>query len=261
MYLSRLILNSDIHDPRCRDVRRDLADCQALHHLVMAAFPVADDGRRAREQFGVLYRAEEHPRTGVTQLLVQSAHEPDWSRLPVGYLADTRGEADNPACRAIDHAWAAIADGMPLVFRLRANPAKRINKTTNPDDKLKGKRVELQTEAEWLGWLERKACDAGFELLEVSATADGAKQREQVEEIFGFDPAGERPERIVDTRANPGTKVHGGRRETGRLTFGAVLFEGRLRVTEADRFREALATGIGPAKAYGFGLLSIAPAR
>lgn len=255
-YLSRLIL-----DPRSRDARRDLADCQALHHRVMAAFPAAEDGSRAREQLGVLYRAEEHPRTGVVQILVQSAHEPDWSRLPAGYLADTRGEADNPACRPVDDAWAAIVDGMPLVFRLRANPTKRINKKTNPDDKLKGKRVELQTEAEWLDWLERKAGDAGFELLSVTATADGAEQRERIEEIFGFGPAGERPERIVDTRASPGTKVHGGRRETGRLTFGAVLFEGRLRVTDADRFREGLATGIGPAKAYGFGLLSIAPAR
>lgn len=259
MYLSRLIL-----DPRSRDARRDLADCQALHHRVMTAFPAVADPRRAREQLGVLYRAEEHPRTGITQILVQSASAPDWSGLPKGYLADTRGEADNPACRRVDEAWAAIGDGTPLAFRLRANPTKRINEKTNPDDKLKGQRVELQTEAEWLGWLERKACAAGFELLSVEARSDvgaGSERRQRIEEIFGFDPDGERPERIVDTRANPATKVHGGRRETGRLTFGAVLFEGRLRVTDADRFREALARGIGPAKAYGFGLLSIAPAR
>lgn len=255
-YLSRLIL-----DQRSRDARRDLADCQALHHRIMAAFPAAERGGRAREQLGVLYRAETHPRTGITQVLVQSAREPDWSRLPAGYLADTRGEADNPACRPVDDAWAAISDGMALVFRLRANPTRRINKTTNPDDTLAGKRVELQTEGEWLGWLERKAKGGGFELLSVSATANGAEQRERIEEVFGFDPAGERPARVVDTRANPGTKVHGGRRETGRLTFGAVLFEGRLRVTDADTFRETLARGIGPAKAYGFGLLSIAPTR
>lgn len=255
-YLSRLILNQ-----RSRDARRDLADCQALHHRIMTAFPVVEDGSRAREQLGVLYRAETHPRSGITQILVQSAHKPDWSCLPADYLADTYGEAENPACRAIDNAWRAINDGMSLTFRLRANPTKRINKRTNPDDKLNGKRVELQTETEWLGWLERKAKEAGFELLSISATADGAEQRERIEEMFGFDPAGEQTERIIDTRANPGTKVHGGRRETGRLTFGAVLFEGRLRVTEADRFREALARGIGPAKAYGFGLLSIAPAR
>lgn len=253
-YLSRLIL-----DPRSHDVRRDLADCQALHHRVMTAFPAAGASGRAREQFGVLYRAEEHPRTGVVQLLVQSAHEPDWSRLPARYLEDTHGEADNPACRAVDDAWAAIDDGMQLIFRLRANPTRRVN--VRRDDKRGGPRVELQTEAEWLAWLERKSDAAGFALLSVDATAAGDAGDQRIHEIFGFSPEGERPGRIIDTRANPSTKVHGGRRETGRLTFGAVLFEGRLRVTDADRFRAALAAGIGPAKAYGFGLLSIAPAR
>jgi CRISPR system Cascade subunit CasE len=32
-----------------------------------------------------------------------------------------------------------------------------------------------------------------------------------------------------------------------------------LEITDAERFRAALAAGIGPAKAYGFGLLSVAP--
>lgn len=253
-YLSRLIL-----DPRSREARRDLADCQALHHRVMSAFPAAEGGQKAREQFGVLYRVEEHPRTGVVQILVQSAHAPDWSDLPARYLEDTRGEADNPACRTVDDAWAAIGDGMQLVFRLRANPTKRIDKRRS--DPLAGKRVELQTEAEWLTWLDRKTSDAGFVLLDVAASPDagaGEQRRQRVEEIFGFDPEGER---VVDTRSIPSTKVHGGRRESGRLTFGAVLFEGRLRVTNAERFRQALLDGIGPAKAYGFGLLSIAPAR
>lgn len=112
----------------------------------------------------------------------------------------------------------------------------------------------------WPGWPGR----AGFELLTVEANADlgaGQQRRERIEDIFGFSPEGEPAARIPDTRSNPIPKVHGGRRGTGQLTFGAVLFEGRLRVTDADLFRAALASGIGPAKAYGFGLLSIAPAR
>jgi CRISPR system Cascade subunit CasE len=39
-----------------------------------------------------------------------------------------------------------------------------------------------------------------------------------------------------------------------------VVFEGRLRVTDAEAFRRALAAGIGSGKAFGFGLLSVAPA-
>jgi CRISPR system Cascade subunit CasE len=37
-----------------------------------------------------------------------------------------------------------------------------------------------------------------------------------------------------------------------------VLFNGTLAVTDPERFRAALATGIGSGKAYGFGLLSVA---
>jgi len=44
------------------------------------------------------------------------------------------------------------------------------------------------------------------------------------------------------------------------MTFGSVLFEGRLTIDDVEKFRETLAIGIGSGKAYGFGLLSIAPA-
>ena len=43
------------------------------------------------------------------------------------------------------------------------------------------------------------------------------------------------------------------------MTHLAVRFDGLLRVTDAGDFRETLICGIGPGKAYGFGLLSIAP--
>ncbi|MEW6230192.1 MAG: type I-E CRISPR-associated protein Cas6/Cse3/CasE, partial [Bacillota bacterium] len=58
---------------------------------------------------------------------------------------------------------------------------------------------------------------------------------------------------------------HPGRGEPGAhrrspLTFAAVEFEGHLTVLDPERFRETLRRGVGPGKAYGFGLLSIAPA-
>ena len=49
-----------------------------------------------------------------------------------------------------------------------------------------------------------------------------------------------------------------GRRDGQRLSFGSVVFDGRLEVTDADSFREVLANGIGSGKAFGFGLLSVA---
>jgi len=45
------------------------------------------------------------------------------------------------------------------------------------------------------------------------------------------------------------------------MTFGAATFEGILEVTDAEKFRQSLKQGIGTGKAYGFGLLSVAPVR
>lgn len=43
------------------------------------------------------------------------------------------------------------------------------------------------------------------------------------------------------------------------ISLYAVRFEGILTVTDPDTFRTTVATGIGSAKAFGFGLLSLAP--
>ncbi|NUQ01432.1 MAG: type I-E CRISPR-associated protein Cas6/Cse3/CasE, partial [Armatimonadetes bacterium] len=47
---------------------------------------------------------------------------------------------------------------------------------------------------------------------------------------------------------------------SARLFHRLVDFEGLLIVTDPPRFCEALRRGIGPAKAFGCGLLSVAPA-
>lgn len=43
--------------------------------------------------------------------------------------------------------------------------------------------------------------------------------------------------------------------------LGAVRFDGVLIVTDAEKLRIAVCNGIGTQKAFGFGLLSIAPLR
>ncbi|MBI4518088.1 MAG: type I-E CRISPR-associated protein Cas6/Cse3/CasE [Deltaproteobacteria bacterium] len=39
----------------------------------------------------------------------------------------------------------------------------------------------------------------------------------------------------------------------------SALYEGILEVTDPDHFRGTIISGIGPGKAFGFGLLSFAP--
>lgn len=282
MYLSRLLL-----DPRGRHVRRDLADCHQLHRTIMSAFPdlglatttpgtppslpvavgtdfpldLADPtsaplSADARARLGVLHRVETHPRTGQITLLVQSAARPDWSNLPAGYLAPLPG-TETLAVKPVADAYAAIADGDVLLFRLRANPTKRLAPTTGPDGiRRDGKRVELRREDDQLTWLARKAAFHGFRLLNSTV---------QSRHVDGSTAVKRTP--VPDVRASTVTRTVGRRRTrkdltTGRhlMTFGDVLFEGRLQVTDANAFHRTLAVGLGSGKAYGFGLLSVARA-
>jgi CRISPR system Cascade subunit CasE len=237
IYLSRLIL-----DPLRGSVRRDLADCHRLHRTLLRAFPEAPEGMPAREHFGLLYRAEpyeRHPR--LIRVLVQSALAPDWSKLPEDYLGPSPDERPNPALRTVDEAYGRIAAGLQLTFRLRANPTKRIStNNTEQDVRWRGKRVELRREDEQLDWLARKGDNGGFRLLGVSAQPEVRDvQAANLEKARGWQPA-------RDGRA------------AMPLRFGAVLFEGRLEVTDPGAFRVTLRDGLGSGKAFGFGLLSVA---
>jgi len=51
-------------------------------------------------------------------------------------------------------------------------------------------------------------------------------------------------------------------RERGKgQRLRSVRYEGVLEVVDAGRFDDTLIEGIGPGKAFGFGLLSVAPAH
>lgn len=242
MYLSRLILN-----PRNRQVRRDLSDCQQMHRTILSAFPrVANQDEGARSQFGLLYRVDINVRSGVVALLVQSHVEPDWNNLPGDYFLETSGDDPNPVCKIIGEKYDGLNEGMRLVFRLRANPTRRVSARSSRDEaKWHGKRVELCREEDQLKWLERKAEGFGFKLLSVRAASEVANVR------------------TINEGKTKGWKSLAGEHDhsKARLTFAAVVFEGLLTITDADLFHKALRGGIGSGKAYGFGLLSIAPAR
>ena len=230
--LSRLVL-----DTRNSKVRRDLGDVYQLHRTVLGAFPQAPADGAARDYFGLLYRVE--PIAGapaLARLLVQSNASPDWSGLPAEYLGpapDTRG---NPAVRIVSDEYARIGAGMRCVFRLRANPTKRLSeRTPGRENSLLGKRVALLREDEQLAWLARKGQHHGFELVEMAAAPE-----------------------LADVRASAQANERGRRPGSGGLHFGAVLFSGQLEVTDRAAFLAALEHGIGSGKAFGFGLLSVA---
>ncbi|GIW07767.1 MAG: CRISPR-associated endoribonuclease Cse3 [Dehalococcoidia bacterium] len=219
MYLSLLWLN-----PASRQAMGDLADVQALHVRLMSAFP---EGAGSRAKLDLLHRVE-RDRAGRPRVLVQSRLLPDWSRLPARYLVSP------PTVKSIDKAFQAITRGMRLRFRLRANPTKRLLSADHrrglPErvdrQGKEGKRVALLKDEDRLAWLQRKAREAGFRVVSAIVRAE------------------------PDER---GQKAGG-----PRLVLSAATFDGVLEVEDADKLRTALTTGIGPGKAYGFGLLSVA---
>ena len=223
MYLSRLIL-----DPRTRGVQKALADCHQMHCVVMSAFShVGSANGNARSRLGVLYRVEGQ-RDRVT-LLVQSHTQPDWPRVGNRFL---RGHD----VKLIDGYCDAIVTGSRLRFRLQANPARKIDTKSGSDGRRNGKRVELRTETEWLAWLDRKGHQHGFQLVSVKSAAAVT------------DVKVARRGKSVGRKENNGTS----------LTIFSVQFDGRLEVRDRDLFQAALRQGIGPGKAYGCGLLSVA---
>jgi CRISPR system Cascade subunit CasE len=222
MFLSLLRLN-----PASADVQRDLRDVHRLHRTIMKAFPdVINPSVKARAQFDVLHRLE-FDRNNGWQLYVQSNIEPNWANSPRGYFLDKDGLL-NPLIKPVGDAYGAIEPGKRLRFRLRANPTRKVDTKTGPDGRRRnGRRVPLRKIDEQVAWLLRKAHSNGFELMQVIIAATGSAE-------------------LVNSN------------ETNK-TFQGVVYEGILEVKDAQQFSNALMAGMGPGKAYGFGLLSIAP--
>lgn len=249
MYLSRLKL-----DRKSRNVRRDIGDCQHLHRTVLSAFPDLGGNADVRQQFGVLHRIDVS-RDGIPVLLVQSMEKPDWSKVPAEYLLE------DPACKSIDEQYGNIATGDIFAFRLRANPTKKTGTTKKSDiaagkQKYNGTRVPLHGEDAQVKWLMRKSLGGGFELLQVKITSrladpEAYQQHGPLSDATVNDEGLWRSKSLKGHQKDDAGKIND-------LSLASVLFEGRLRVTDKDRFLETIKKGIGPGKAYGFGLLSIA---
>ncbi len=242
IYLTKLNLN-----PRNREVRKllDSRNCQHLHHFVMSGFPKVD-GEKAevRKKFGVLHRLDVDAQLGTISLLVQSAFKPNWN-FTEEFLFD--GGYSN---KEIGQIYSLLPNETELMFRLRANPTKRIGKNfEHPNEKVreefnkkfkdekKRRRISPDSEKEQIEWLRKKGELHGFRLITIKVNPDESL--------------------ISDVAATPNGKVSG-KHKAGELTFKSVIFNGNLQITDAEKFRETLIHGIGQGKAYGFGLLSIA---
>ena len=122
-----------------------------------------------------------------------------------------------------------LSSGQRLRFLLIANPIKTINDETgrkNSNGEVKKCRVPLIREKDQQSWIERKLQNAAsFEKL-------------VIDPVF--------PLRFRKNKENRAGKIQ------------PISFQGILKVSEPESMMALVQAGIGPAKAFGCGLLSLA---
>ena len=146
-----------------------------------------------------------------------------------------------------------IAPGARLQFELRANPVvrtRRDGKACRDDVVMAEKKRLLQARGldRWADWVDADR-PALYELVAQTCNVWLRKCGER--NGFALDEEALR----VDGYQNHAEKRQLPREQ--RLRFSSVDFAGVLTVTDTDRLHNALTHGIGPAKAFGCGLLLV----
>ncbi|MFJ9624915.1 type I-E CRISPR-associated protein Cas6/Cse3/CasE [Streptomyces sp. NPDC101181] len=219
-----LWLTRIVPSPSSREARRDLGGSDQgirLHQRMLQMFPDGVEGP-ARAAFGVLFRAEESPRG--PHILLQSHIEPDPSRLPDAY-----GNVD---IRSLDALLSNLRKGMVVNYRCVASPVRKPGATSREAYKLPPV-VALSGNAA-VEWWERQSNAGGLEPLHVTAHP------------------------LAAVRGRQGSRAPVVKQ---KIQHARTQFDGTARVLDAELLREKVATGIGRGKAYGCGLLSVAPVR
>ena len=114
------------------------------------------------------------------------------------------------------------------MFQVCANPTKKVASKSDGTVTKNGRRVPLGKREELVEWIRRKGEQGGFMVDETTLRTFSRGQEHFVKD---------------------------GRRGM----HSAVEFQGVLTVTDPGKFHETFTRGVGSAKAFGFGLLVIAP--
>lgn len=204
-----------------RGAARLMASPQRMHAAVMSSFP---PDVAATDSGRPLWRVDcQEDRVA---LMVASPDEPDMSHLveqagwQTGEMWQTRPYG--PFLESLDA-------GQRWAFRLNANPTYSGRKEGWHDTKPRGHTTAKHQER----WFLERCARWGFEV------PDG--------------PTGDSDLRIVDRRTLRF------RRNDGHVTLTTATYEGLLVVADAALLRNALKLGVGRGKAYGCGLLTLAP--
>jgi CRISPR system Cascade subunit CasE len=220
MFLTRFQIN-----PARRGARKLLSSPHAMHAAVRAAFAAPEDHERGDTR--TLWRLDT-PATATVHLYIVSPGRPDLT-----HLVEQAGwpTTETWVTREYDGLLGSLRPGQQWAFRLTANPTHNGRKTADAKETQRFGYLREQEQAEWLA---SRAVRHGFAL---ATQYDG------------------RPNLRLHRRQTQTFK-----RGMGTVTLTTVTYDGVLQVTDVDAFHRTLTSGIGHAKAYGCGLLTIAPA-
>lgn len=233
MYLTRFRINT-----ARTQTRRLLSSPQTMHAAVMCSFP--EILPTTPETPRILWRVDRNARAEAL-LFILSPSRPDLTGLVEQAGWPAAATAEMPGWNSFQYGsfLERLAKGSTWNFRLTANPVHSIRRKDGEETK----RTAHVTGAHQLQWLIARQEPNGFRLLEKPADKQLTEHGDELQVV------------VRDQRDLAFSK-HG---EQGKVTLKLVTFDGRLEVTDPPALCHMLTTGLGKAKAYGCGLMTLAP--
>lgn len=236
-YLTRVWLN-----PLRTGAQRLLRNPQAMHAAVLGGLPSQPVTER------VLWRlTTTNPHRA--ELLVLTGARPSWEHL-VEQAGWPGAEDPQAVVRPYQPLLDRLDGGQRYALRVRANPVSATRRPTAPSAaqrqqlagaaRPRGVRVAHRTARHQLDWFTERVTRWGFTLL---ATTAGDPQLQLTAR-----------DQITFTK----TDDHG---QPRRVTLTTATFDAYVQLADPTAARDALLHGVGHARAYGCGLITLAPIR
>ena len=226
MYLTRFRVNT-----QRVTARKLLSSPQNLHAAVMSSF--AEPPQQAADGPRVLWRLDRNS-NAETLLFITSPDQPDLT-----HLVEQAGWPTTGRWQAFEYApfLDQLGKGDRWAFRLTANPVHSIRRNDSEPTKV----TAHVTPRHQMQWLLKRQEQAGFSIVE--KPQDRRLMEDDVHEL------------IVHNRRQLDFKKKGTAKP---VSLATATFDGKLEVTDPDALRRTLTCGLGRAKAYGCGLMTLA---
>ncbi|SDD04453.1 CRISPR system Cascade subunit CasE [Glycomyces harbinensis] len=247
-FISRLPL--DVARPRTRELLRNP---QEMKNEVLGAI----DSGGGKERF--LWRVDVEPGNRLALFAVTERTRPEWGGL--WEACGREEEAARLAVRDYEPMLDMLEAGQEYAFKLTASPTYSEPSPRGPgvepgaeagaegEKRQRGTRRPIKSRGEQMNWLVRRSAGAGFRVGEVELPS-------------GF--LDEEPQKVPDVLLS-GTEVKSFKKAAlakpgamSTVTIRKVTYTGRLVVEDEKLVRQVLVCGLGSAKAYGAGLMTLA---